>query len=330
MEKNKRQWFGAHLIAAAITILSLTQQPSAAAAPDVYLTLCSYNLHVGVPMGKEIGHQIVGSTEFDAQVAQLAKAKADIMALQEVDSDFGYTLPAARRRTSMVAMPRYFSARLSCTYVFGSAQDDISYPSDNPDYAEWGTADMWQNNEARHGEVGNALLSRFPLIGTPRVLSLPRLPDKERRSCIRAEIQLTTEPATANAGSCIVYATHLQHDSAPSRADQMREILHRVQMESSGTLVFIMGDFNAARDEAPLEQNPVNIALHAGFHDLYGEWAKSRGQSPQSTYPADKPTTRIDYILTNQPLEVTGAGVVPGLASDHIPVFATVKLPPFL
>jgi endonuclease/exonuclease/phosphatase family metal-dependent hydrolase len=300
---------------------------SAAGEPEVDFTLSTYNLHVGVPMGKEIGQQIVGTAEFDAQCAQLAKAKADIMALQEVDSDFGYDLPAPRRRTSMVAMPRYMSAHFACNYVFGSAQDDISYPSDNAEYVEWGTAKQWQNNEARHGEVGNALLTKFPLIGAPRVLSLPRLPDKERRSCIRAEIQLTTEPAAAKSASCVVYATHLQHDSASSRGDQMKSILQNVQMESSGTLIFIMGDFNAAASDGPADQNPVGIALAAGFHDLYGDWEKAHSASPAGTYPADKPTARIDYILCNQPIKVVNAGIIPGLASDHLPVYVRIEVP---
>lgn len=303
----------------------VTDSPSPSQA-QTSLTLVTYNVHLGVPMGSELGIYRAGLAELQAQSEVITSATADVVALQEVDSEYGLMLPVKRQRSSCMAMPRLYSHFANMAYIFGSVQDDIRYPSDNAGYLEWGEAGQWKNNGAVHGEVGNVLLTRHPLAAPPENLPLPKLPEKERRACIRAEIAVSGAPH----GRIVVFATHLQHDSPESRTMQMQCILDRAAADQgAGNLVFIMGDLNHGeqKEAGKPGANPISLAEKAGFHDLAMSFARSRQEAPEPTFPADKPESRIDYIFASQPLSVLNAEVLPTNASDHRPLKVSVALP---
>jgi len=262
--------------------------------------------------------------ELDAQADALTSAGAALVGLQEVDCEFGPLFLPRRQRTSLLNMPRLLAARLNMNYVFGSAQDDIRYPSDNAGYVEWGAPDKWTNNGQPHGEVGNALLTSLDLLTTPTNLALPRREGKERRACIRAELRLP------NGGAAVVYAAHLQHDSAESRSEQMSAILDAAAKDAE-CLVFIMGDLNhdfvQRKYDASPTADPLTQAISRGFSDLHDEYARSRGLPCEGTFPSDKPDRRIDYILANRPLQVLAASTIQTTASDHLPLVVEVELP---
>lgn len=287
------------------------------------VTIGTYNIHVGVPMGKNIGQHKSQVADLDALAEAIAETKADIVALQEVDCEYGLSIPA-RRRSSLLNQARYLAAMGKFSYVFGSAQDDTGYPTDNPEYVEWGTADRWTNNGGEHGEVGNALLSKFALVGEPENIPLPKDDGQERRVCIRAELALPSADGEA-ARTIVFYATHLQHDRGSTRYKQMKAILERIKAEPAGTLVFLAGDLNHEPDPEEKE-NPINLALASGLHDLTAPPADA-DPAAHATFPADKPNIRIDFIFANQPLRVVEKTIGRSQASDHLPVAVTVELP---
>jgi endonuclease/exonuclease/phosphatase family metal-dependent hydrolase len=57
-------------------------------------------------------------------------------------------------------------------------------------------------------------------------------------------------------------------------------------------------------------------------------WASSQATAEGFSYPADKPTKRIDYIFTRTADQIRSkrARVVETLASDHVPVVADLKI----
>lgn len=291
------------------------------------LTLMTYNIHTGVPMGKGIGAQKVGTKELDDISKVITAVKPDVVALQEVDCEYGYTLPSERQRSSLINQGRYLSVKTGLPYIFGSAQDEEKYPSDNGKYLEWGTVNRWFNNGEPHGEVGNALLLSVPFKSPPQNFLLPKDEGQERRAAVRAEVSLDAENPDAPNLKAVIYAAHFQHNSAETRVKQMEALLKRAKEDDHDSLVFILGDLNHDLAE-PGTTNPIKLALDAGFHDLYLNHMKEKNTEPKATYPADKPDVRIDYILCSQPLKVTGAGVPESLASDHLPVVVTVELPP--
>jgi len=279
------------------------------------MTLSTYNIHVGVPMGEEIGRYKSSLSDLDKINETIAEINPDIIALQEVDCEYGMALPE-RRRSFAINQARYLAVQNDFQYVFGSAQDDTHYPSDNGDYLEWGSMDLWSNNHKPHGEVGNALLFRFQLAEEPENIGLPKEEKEERRTCIRAEVQLS------GGTRAIIYATHLQHDSGTSRYRQMKAILERIGAEEAGALIFVLGDLNHELD-ALETSNPIQLALDHGLFDLSTPSAGSEG----FTFPADKPDRRIDFIFCNQQLKVLRRWTSNSLASDHLPVAVTVELP---
>lgn len=283
------------------------------------LTIATYNIHVGVPMGEDIGAYPVSTSDMDALADVIARAQADIVALQEVDCEYGLPYPD-RRRSSLINQARYLAASGKYHYAFGSAQDDSGYPTDNPGYVEWGTADLWTNNGMVHGEVGNGLLSRWDFTSPPENIPLPKDAGQERRACIRAEFPLPDSPGRL----LVVYATHLQHNSGETRYKQMEAILERASKESEDHLVMILGDLNHELDDTETS-NPVNLAIKSGFHDL-GAPPPGKPLSDYHTFPADAPDRRIDFIFASKPVNTLETRVIQSPASDHLLVLATIDL----
>lgn len=314
-----------------IALLMLLLSSMATSQDDITtLTLMTYNIHVGIPMGHDYGKYTVTEADLRNISDVITSSGADVIAMQEVDCEFGLTLAPAKRRTFMLNEPRMLAAQTDMHYAFGSAQDDYKYPSDNAEYVEWGTANHWFNNGGRHGEVGNALLSRHRL-APPDNIALPYHAGKERRACLRTSI--STDGQFAKYPPIVFYATHLQHDNAHSRAEQMLMILRRARLEKPDSLVFILGDLNhTARDSLRAQEETtapdlLEMAATHGFHDLAQLYAESSGTSAGMTYPADKPVARIDFILCNRRLNVLESDVIDTIASDHLPVVITVQLP---
>jgi endonuclease/exonuclease/phosphatase family metal-dependent hydrolase len=67
-----------------------------AEADQTSFTLATYNIHVGVPMGKAIGVQVSTSADLDNVTAAMAETSADVVALQEVDCEYRLSFPGRR------------------------------------------------------------------------------------------------------------------------------------------------------------------------------------------------------------------------------------------
>jgi endonuclease/exonuclease/phosphatase family metal-dependent hydrolase len=129
----------------------------------------------------------------------------------------------------------------------------------------------------------------------------------------------------------LVYNTHLQHNHAGSRNEQVAAVLKHASTEVEA-IVFVIGDMNYAAvpdtaDDDSTGPDLLQIVREHGFHDLHAGFAKKRGKQAENTFPAENPDRRIDYIFCNRPLEVVDAYVVNTLVSDHLPLVVTVRLP---
>lgn len=291
---------------------------------ETSLTLVTYNIHVGVPMGQGIGQYVVKPADLDNLTQVLQAAGGDVIALQEVDCEYGLSFPN-RRRSSLLNEARYIAAGLGdkC-YVFGSAQEETGYPTDNGRYVEWGHPDKWTNNGEAHGEVGNALLwnSTWKIAGAPENIELPMDPGQERRAAIYTRILVPASSAGGNVEPVNVYATHLQHDNGMTRYKQMEAILqHAARRQDEMTV--ILGDLNHELDAAETS-NPIQLALDNGFYDLAAP-AEGDDAGKFHTFPADAPDRRIDFILCNRPVKVLEKNVPASMASDHLPVVVSIS-----
>jgi endonuclease/exonuclease/phosphatase family metal-dependent hydrolase len=156
----------------------------------------------------------------------------------------------------------------------------------------------------RHGELGNAILSRWPIGGVSMLdLSFSRL---ERRVAVSAQFAFT-------GGTLDVVATHLALGDR-TRHRQVRSLLDHPNLRATPTL--LLGDMNAWRRCRATRALDGELRQH---HNL--DWPAS--------FPSASPVLALDRIYAR------GARIVElyahssraaRRASDHLPIIARVEL----
>ncbi len=157
----------------------------------------------------------------------------------------------------------------------------------------------------KRGELGNAILSRWPLAGVSMLdLSYSRL---ERRVAVAA--QFHSEERVLD-----VVATHLALGDR-TRHRQVRALLDHPQVQRGPTI--LMGDMNAWRNCRAVRALDDELDSH-------------HNRAWPASFPAARPVLSLDRIYTRggRILEI-GAHKSPEArrASDHLPVVARVQLP---
>lgn len=156
----------------------------------------------------------------------------------------------------------------------------------------------------RRGELGNAILSRWPMTGVFTLdLSIGRL---ERRSAIAAQFR-------GDSRSVAVVATHLGLVDR-TRELQVRSLLSHPQLQGPTVL---LGDMNAWRRCAATRQ------LDREFTELH------HNKAWPPTFPATRPVLALDRVYARgaRVAELrTHTSPSARRASDHLPVVASVEL----
>ncbi len=157
----------------------------------------------------------------------------------------------------------------------------------------------------RRGEIGNAILSRWPITSVFTLdLSFSRV---ERRSAVVAQFQ-------SDAGPFSVVATHLALVDR-TRRRQVESILGHPQLQGT---VLLLGDMNAWRRCKATRALEKSLA---GEGEI--EWPRS--------FPAARPILALDRIYARgAKIERVTAHVSAAArwASDHLPVVAQLRLGP--
>ena len=127
------------------------------------------------------------------------------------------------------------------------------------------------------GGYGQTVLSRLPLSDLI-VHELPFTPGREPRCAISARVAL------AVGGPEVLFAaTHLEHARAELRLHQA-QALDRAMAAAGPMPAILAGDLNDAPGSAPLRI-------------LLEHWTDATADRPQPTWPADEPSSKIDYVL---------------------------------
>jgi endonuclease/exonuclease/phosphatase family metal-dependent hydrolase len=159
------------------------------------------------------------------------------------------------------------------------------------------------------GQYGVAVLSRTPILSIDH-RRYQHLREAERRGFIRVEVEF--------GGRRIHFVnTHLDYQHADNRLFEARQML--AALPARGLPVIVAGDFN---DE------PKGSTYRLMLENFVDAWAAGGGAGGGLTYPADKPSKRIDYIFhgAGGGVSVKGARVVATLASDHLPLVAELEI----
>lgn len=155
---------------------------------------------------------------------------------------------------------------------------------------------------------GNLILSKYPITAAG-VVYYPM-----REAPIKRGLMWATIPTEA--GDLLFANTHYTayEGYEQERTEQSGDVLAWWQGRERTLLV---GDFNAHP-----EHEAIRRLLGAGFRDLPAE----HGLGQTYTYSAVNPYERLDYIFSTQDIAATSARVGSTTASDHLPVFVTIKL----
>jgi len=244
------------------------------------LRVATYNIHKGVQgMGParrlEIHNLLHAVEQFDA----------DIVCLQEVR---GYHLKLQQRfRHGPLAWPAL-------------AQADYLSPE--------GYEAIYRTNAyTRHGEHGNALLSRWPVVGARQHdVSDHRF---EQRGLLHVQVQLEERLVHV-----VVVHLGLIHASRQRQVARLGQFI-AAEVPADAPLV-VAGDFNDW--EARLHRPMAELGLHT-FQGVR-----------LATFPSRMPLLHLDRIYTRG-LQLVSAQVPHGRAwarmSDHLPLIAELALP---
>lgn len=161
----------------------------------------------------------------------------------------------------------------------------------------------------RDGELGNAILSRWPIAGVSILdLSFSRI---ERRLAVAAVV----DGRVGESGPSLnVLATHLALVDR-TRQRQVRSLLEHPHLWAGPAI--LLGDMNAWRDCRATRALERELEMH---HNR--EWPPS--------FPAARPVLALDRVYSRgvRLVEVTAHdSAAARRASDHLPVVARIELP---
>ena len=212
------------------------------------------------------------------QIAREAQSwDPDVVLMQEVDR--------FRSHSRGIDEPAWLAARLGMEYAFG--------PNESPG----------------HGEIGNATLSRFPIVDetNTHLPNQPGLPDALQRGVLRTGIKVGETVVS-------IYNTHLQPAYDGLKLSQM-QVVGRL-MAADPRPKILGGDFNAVSTS-----NVMSVA-RPYVDDVWD----SVGTGAEGTSP-NAHKARIDHVLYSSPFVPSIARTIESAVSDHRAVGTTLTLP---
>jgi endonuclease/exonuclease/phosphatase family metal-dependent hydrolase len=164
------------------------------------------------------------------------------------------------------------------------------------------------NLDYQGGQYGVAMLSRFLLNNVEhRMFENKREP--ERRGMLRAQVDV---------GGKIVnfVTTHLDYQYSDGRVFETEQLLKFLE-DVNGPLIVV----------ADMNDEPVGDAYKLMLGKFSDAWVTTRAKGAGLSYPADKPTKRIDYVFyRGDGLKAKKATTSETLASDHVPVVVDLEI----
>ncbi|MFL6002042.1 MAG: endonuclease/exonuclease/phosphatase family protein [Nocardioides sp.] len=209
-------------------------------------------------------------------VREIESWDPDVVLMQEVDRFRGHS--------KGIDEPAWFAARLGMEFAYG--------PNESPG----------------HGEIGNATLSRFPIVDetNTHLPNQPGLPDALQRGVLRTGIKVGETVVS-------VYNTHLQPAYDSLKLSQMQVVGRMLAADSRPML--LGGDFNAVS---------TSRVMSVARPFLDDAW-EAAGTGPDGTSP-NSHKARIDHVLYSSQFVPSIARTIESAVSDHRAVGTTLTL----
>jgi endonuclease/exonuclease/phosphatase family metal-dependent hydrolase len=246
-----------------------TRQVKCVAQSDVTLNVLTFNIHSALGPNNGLGLEQIAR--------EIESWDADVVLMQEIDR--------FRHHSGGIDQPAWFAERLGMEYSYG--------PNESPG----------------NGQIGNATLSRFPIVDqtNTHLPHQPGLKDALLRGLLHTSIEVGETVVS-------IFNTHLQPSYDSLKLAQMRVVTQQVAADPQPKI--LGGDFNATSAGAVL-------ALPRPF--LSDTW-ESVGVGPDGTSPNGH-QGRIDFVLHSSEFVPQAARTIESAVSDHRAVGTTLTLP---
>jgi endonuclease/exonuclease/phosphatase family metal-dependent hydrolase len=264
--------------------------------PPTALTLATFNVHLGVD-GWGRPYDVVGACR---------ALGADVVVLQESWAPDDGTPSTAARIADGLGMDVVAEVGMARGRLFGPP--DTAGPRWAPRVAQvrkafyldgerWSAA-AWHDRPSVRGAWGLAMLSRLPV----RDVSVHLLDQLRRDPARRVVVEATVGLGD---GDLTICGTHMSHITQGSHAQYRRlaAVLPPVTMAA-----VLTGDMN-------LWGPPVSSYLRGWRRAVKGK-----------TWPAHRPHSQLDHVLTTPPVTVVDARIAGFAGSDHQPVVVTLTV----
>jgi endonuclease/exonuclease/phosphatase family metal-dependent hydrolase len=253
--------------------------------PPDSIRVVSWNINRGL--------RLQGVIEF------LAKAKADVVLLQEADQN--------ARRTHHLNVAREIAQRLQMNYAFAREFQELTQgPRTSPAYHGQATLSRWplsNNRVVRFSEQTNFWRPHW---------FLPEIPPFQER--VGGRLALVSEVSIPGR-TVVAYNLHLEsrgHDRL--RCAQLGEVLQDAQRYSAATPAVVAGDFNLDASFG----SAADALTRAQFQDALAN--RPASTRPNSLFEQGR---TIDWIFARGPIRASQAQVYRSVsASDHYPLSA--------
>lgn len=219
------------------------------------------------------------TTDLVVMAKYIRQGDPDIVFLQEVDK-------GTNRNGYLGDMAAVLGESLNMNYFFYSAREHL------------------------RGLYGVAILSKYPIKDIRKYYLTKESEATEQRVLGTAIIDLPGKD------SVLAAVTHLQHNSATNRLQQVRDIVNILGVAPEKTI--IGGDFN---------EFETTTDFFSVFDGLFTRTCKGGACPP--TFSANNPTSVIDYLAYKpaNAFSVVSHQVINTFnASDHLPVVAELKI----
>jgi endonuclease/exonuclease/phosphatase family metal-dependent hydrolase len=156
---------------------------------------------------------------------------------------------------------------------------------------------------------GQALLTSTPIVRSENHRLPPDLPTTRSFSWTEFDVGDGEPLRIVNTH----YSAAFGHEARRAHSEALVKFLG----ERTTARTIVVGDLNAIPDSPPMR-----MLFEAGFVDSI----EAAGIKPGYTAPAVRPVIRIDYVLHSPDVEASDVTIRESLASDHLPVSATIRV----
>lgn len=165
------------------------------------------------------------------------------------------------------------------------------------------------NLDFQGGKYGVAILSRFPIKNTEHRMFENRR-ESERRGMLKIEVEIDRKTVS-------FVTTHLDYQFDDGRLFETEQLLKNLE-SVKGPLIVV----------ADLNDIPTGSSYKLMSNLFDDAWMTSQAKGDGFSFPADKPSKRIDHIFYRKGggVRAKKSWVVETLASDHIPVVAEIEI----